>query len=152
LALDSLGRIHFTDPCYGDRSQTAQFDSDGHEVEGVYRLDPNGSIQRIITYEVDRPNGIVVSPDGNWLFLADNVNDGDRALSGNRKLWRFNLDAAGRIVAGSREMLFDWGSDRGPDGLAIKTANQLYVAAGFNFGKPPIETTKIYRTDRLASM
>ena len=59
LTLDSRGRIYFSDPCYGDRRGMEMLDADGRKVEGVYRIDPDGRLSRIITHEADRPNGLV---------------------------------------------------------------------------------------------
>lgn len=145
LAVDSKGRIYFTDPRYGDRSSIEQFDKDGNAIEGVYRIDADGTVHRVITHEVDRPNGILVSAGDKYLFVADNVNDGPRGLGGNRKLWRFDLRADGSVDAASRKLLFDWGSDRGPDGMAQDQQGRLYVAAGFNHPNPPVETAEKYK-------
>jgi len=142
VALDSRGRIYFSDPRYGSRADILQRDASdkGREIEGVYRIDGPGQVSRIITHEVDRPNGLAVSPGDRYLYVADNVNDGPRGPGGNRKLWRFDLRSDGTIDAGSRTEIFDWGTDRGPDGLVLDTEGRLYVAAGFNFPKPPVET------------
>jgi gluconolactonase len=141
LAIDSRGRVYFTDPRYGDRRGIEQFDEAGREIEGVYRIDPDGKVTRVIAHEVDRPNGILVSPGDKYLFVADNVNDGpNNGVGGARKLWRFDLAPDGSVVASSRELLFDWGTERGPDGMAQDTSGRLYVAAGFNFPNPPAET------------
>jgi len=146
LAVDSKGRIYFSDPRYGTRDDLEQFDDQGREIEGVYRIDGPGKITRIITHEVHRPNGILVSADDKFLFVADNVNDGPRkGLGGNRKLWRFNLQADGTIVPASRKLLFDWGSDRGPDGMALDSKGRIFATAGFNFPKPPVETRSKYK-------
>ena len=99
-------------------------------------------LSQIITHEVHRPNGIHVSPDDRRLFVADNVNDDEGS---QRKLWRFDLDSNGNIVSGSQKLLFDWETDRGPDGMAMDTAGRLYVAAGFNFPNEPYETVKKYK-------
>src|SRR4051794_14342966 len=57
LALDSKGRVYFTDPRYGRR------DTMELPVEGVYRIDAPQSVTRILgPPDVDRPNGILVSP------------------------------------------------------------------------------------------
>jgi gluconolactonase len=145
LAIDSKGRIYFTDPRYGDRSDMQQRDADGRAIEGVYRIDDVGKVERIIEHEVDRPNGILVSPDDRTLYVADNVNDGPHGLGGNRKLWRFDLGADGSIEPASRKLLFDWGSDRGPDGMAMDIEGRLYAAAGFNFPHPPVETANKHK-------
>jgi gluconolactonase len=146
LATDSRGRIYFTDPRYGDRTDVEQVDAAGRVIEGVYRIDTDGKIERIITHEVDRPNGIAVSADDRLLFVADNVNDGPNdGVGGNRKLWRFRLDGNGRIEAGSGAVLFDWGTERGPDGIALDQSGRIYAAAGFNFPNPPAETADKYK-------
>ena len=146
LAVDSKGRIYFSDPRYGNRDDLEQFDKEGREVEGVYRIDAPGRISRIITHEVHRPNGILVSADDRFLFIADNVNDGpEGGLGGNRKLWRFDLKDDGSVIAASRKLLFDCGSDRGPDGMALDSKGRLFVTAGFNFPKPPVETGLKYK-------
>jgi gluconolactonase len=145
LAIDARGRIYFSDPRYGDRAGIEQFDRDGREIEGVYRIDGPGRVERIITHEVDRPNGVIVSPGDAYLYVADNVNDGPRGQGGNRKLWRFDLNDDGSVDPGSRKLMFDWGTDRGPDGMAIDTEGRIYAAAGFNYPKPPVETAKKYK-------
>ena len=64
LAVDSRGRIYFTDPRYGNRDDVEQFDEQGREIEGVYRIDTDGSVTRIIDHEAQRPNGIAISAEG----------------------------------------------------------------------------------------
>ena len=142
LAIDAEGRIYFTDPRYGPREGMEQRDASGALVEGVYRIDAPGRVVRVLGREVDRPNGILVSPDGRHLFVADNNNNTE---GGARKLWRFDLDREGRVDGKSRRLLFDWKTSRGPDGLKMDTRNRLYVAAGLNAPSPPFETVQPYR-------
>lgn len=142
ISVDQRGYVFFTDPRYGDRTDMELFDGQGKAIEGVYRIDPQGKVERILTHEVQRPNGIAVSPDDQYLFVADNANDDQGA---SRKLWRFELTPARDIVAGSQRVLFDWGSERGPDGMAIDRAGRLYVTAGLNYPAPPHETADRYK-------
>lgn len=145
VTLDAKGRIYFSDPRYGDTSDAEQFDAQGQLVEGVYLIDDAGKLTRILDHEVDRPNGLAISPDGKYLYVADNVNTGPKAQGGNRKLWQFTLQDDGSVDRASRKLLFDWGTDRGPDGMAIDTQGRLYVAAGFNFAHPPVETNERFK-------
>ena len=141
LSIDSKSRIYFTDPRYGKRDDLEQKDAAGSPIEGVYRIDPDGSIHRILDRStVDRPNGILVSPDEKFLFVADNNN----SRGGTRKLWRFNLQPDGSVDPKSRHQLFDWKTSRGPDGIKIDQRGRLFVAAGLNRDNLPDETSKPY--------
>jgi len=139
LTKDSKGRIYFTDPRYGNREGLEIVDTDGKPVEGVYRIDPNGTITRIITHEVDRPNGILVSHDERYLFVADNHNN---TVGAARKLWRFDLGEDGNVDLDTRYLVYDWAGSRGPDGLAQDTEGRLYVAAGLHQANPPAEISE----------
>jgi gluconolactonase len=56
LTVDTRGRVYFTDPRYvGDERREIA-------TESVYRVDPDGTVIQIIT-DVEKPNGIVLSPD-----------------------------------------------------------------------------------------
>jgi gluconolactonase len=136
LTLDSKGRLYFSDPRYGDRTGMEQFDEHGKTVEGVYRLDPDGKVTRVIGREVERANGVLVSAGDRFLYVADNNNNTD---GGARKLWRFDLKANGSVDLPSKKLLYDWGKGRGPDGLKQDQKGRLYVAAGLNKPNPPFE-------------
>jgi gluconolactonase len=129
LSMDSKGRIYFTDPRYGRMTDMEILDDKGQPVEGVYRIDAPGKVTRIITHEVERPNGILVTPDDKYLYVADNYNN---RIGGARKLYRFDLKADGTIVPASRKLIFDWKTGRGPDGFRMDRKGRLYVAAGRN--------------------
>lgn len=136
LTLDSQNRLYFTDPCYGDRSAMEMRDSAGRTVEGVYRIDPDGRVERILGRELDRPNGITVTPDDKLLYVADNNN----SQGGARRLWRFHLQPDGRVDAATQTLLYDWKTTRGPDGMKLDVDGRLYVAAGLNKPSPPHES------------
>jgi gluconolactonase len=137
LCKDSKGRIYFTDPRYGSR--------EGMElkIEGVYRINreaklPGGlcafaydipNVTRIECNGAERPNGILISPDDRFLYLADNNNN---THGGSRKLLRYTLDPNGDVKPGTRKVIFDWKDGRGPDGMKMDTAGRIYVAAGTN--------------------
>jgi gluconolactonase len=137
LTIDTKGRIYFSDPKYGDRGSIELFDAAGRAIEGVYRIDLDGKVTRIITHEVDRPNGLVVTPDDKYLYVADNNNN---TVGGARKLWRFNLNADGTVDFATQNLIHDWKTTRGPDGLKLDSAGRLFVAAGLNRQNAPYET------------
>ncbi len=145
LTMDRKGRIYFSDPRYGARTGLEQRDDAGREIEGVYRIDGPGKVTRILAHEIDRPNGVAVSPDDRYLYVADNVTDGERGVGGNRKLWRFDLSADGSVDPKSQKLIFDWGTDRGPDGMTTDAQGRLYVTAGFNTPAPPAQTAKQHK-------
>jgi gluconolactonase len=65
LVINSQGDIYFTDPPYGLR------DAAKRELAycGVYRLGADGKIT-LLTKELERPNGIALSPDEKTLYVA----------------------------------------------------------------------------------
>jgi gluconolactonase len=136
LTIDSQDRIYFSDPRYGEREDMELFDADGKAIEGVYRIDVDGTVTRIITHEVDRPNGLVVTHDDKYLFVADNNN----SEGGARKLWRFHLRNNGSVDASTQHLVYDWKTTRGPDGMKLDRDGRLFVAAGINKPNLPHET------------
>ena len=140
LALDTKGRIYFTDPAGLNRADPPQKDENGSTVNGVYRIDPSGRVTRLLTHEIDRPNGILVSPGDQYLYIADN----DPRAGGARKVWRFDLDDSGNIDIKSRALMFDWGTERGPDGMTVDQSGNIYVASGLNHPMPN-RTSRIYK-------
>lgn len=137
LTMDSRGRIYFSDPRYGNREDMEMLDAEGRAIEGVYLIDETGRTRRIIAYEVDRPNGVLVSAGDQYLYVADNNNN---TRGGARKLWRFSLAADGSVIEDSRKLVMDWEYGRGPDGMALDREGRLYVAGGLNEPHPPYET------------
>jgi gluconolactonase len=115
LTIDTKGRVYFTDPRYvgGDPREI--------DTESVYRIDPDGTVTQIIT-DVEKPNGIILSPDMKTLYLADNN------PKGNRHLLAFELKADGTV--GPKKVLHDFGKGRGIDGMAIDVKGNVYATAG----------------------
>jgi gluconolactonase len=135
VTIDGQNRIYFSDPRYGPRDGMEQRDEKGQTIEGVYRIDGDGSVHRIIGREVERANGVLVSADDKFLYVADNNND----VGGARKLWRFDLNKDGTVNLKSQKLIHDWGKGRGPDGLKQDVEGRLYVAGGLNKPNPPAE-------------
>jgi len=142
ITIDSRGNLFFTDPRYGGRSGVEQLDANGELIEGVYRISIDGKLTRVLSQEVSRPNGIAVSPDDRYLFVAINAND---EHGSERAVYRYDLKQDGTVDAASQLKLFEWGKDRGPDGMTIDLEGRLYVTAGLNYPAPPHETAGEFR-------
>jgi len=121
LTFDALGRIYFTDrPGPNPRPEQTG-------VHGVYRIDLDGTIERILTEpEVMRPNGIVISPDDATLYIIETK----QAEGGPRLIRAYDLDTEGR-VSNSR-VFHDFYPGRSGDGMTVDSEGNLYVAAGLN--------------------
>ena len=132
IAACSNGQIFFTDPCYGDRA-TMELDHDS-----VYRIDVDGSVSRVITQpEIQRPNGIAVSPDEKTLYLVDSC----PIVGGNRKIWKFDLSPEGDVS--NQQVVIDFAPGRGGDGMAVAQNGDLYIAAGISRPRGPHEATTV---------
>ena len=126
LFVDRAGRIYFTDPRYGGNEPREL------EREAVYRLDPDGTVIEI-TREVEKPNGIVLSPDQKTLYIGDHNNGGNRLKPtdpepkrGAMKVYAFPLNPEG-LVAGPRRTLVDFGVENGCDGMTVDAAGNIYL-------------------------
>lgn len=142
LTIDSNGRVYFSDPRYGPRDDMEMRDAKGRLMEGVYRIDAPGKVARVIGPEVERANGVLVSPDDKFLYVADNNNN---MVGGARKLWRFALNPDGSVDPAGRKLIFDWRDGRGPDGVKQDRKGRLYVAAGLNKAHPPFESANEFK-------
>ncbi len=115
LCIDAKGRIYFTDPRYvGDEKREI-------DTESVYRIDPDGTITQLIT-DVQKPNGIVLSPDMKTLYVADSN------PKGNQHLVAFPLKEDGTV--GKKKLLHDFGKGRGIDGMKVDAKGNVYGMAG----------------------
>jgi gluconolactonase len=128
LAIDRQGRIYFTDPRY--------LGTEPRELEhrAVYRIDTDGSVVEI-THDVEKPNGIAISPDQRTLYVADHNNGTDRIdptapppKKGAMKVYAFPLGADG-LVHGARRTLIDFGEEEGSDGMTLDSRGNVYLAA-----------------------
>jgi gluconolactonase len=128
LAIDLKGRIYFTDPRYlGTEPRELKY-------RAVYRIERDGTV-REITHDVEKPNGIALSPDMKTLYLIDHNNGTDRIdptapppRKGAMKVYAFPLDKDG-LVAGKRRTLVDYGTEDGADGMAVDVKGNVYLAS-----------------------
>ncbi|PUE37948.1 SMP-30/gluconolactonase/LRE family protein [Limnohabitans sp. Hippo4] len=107
LVLDARGNVYFT-----DQGQTGMHDPSGR----VYRLSPDGKLDLLLN-NVPSPNGIVLSPDERFLFVA--------TTRGNA-VWRMPLLSDGSVSKVGQ--FFTSYGPSGPDGLAMDESGRLLVA------------------------
>jgi gluconolactonase len=119
LTIDRKNRIYFTDPRYVG-AEPREIDT-----ESVYRIDPNGTVTQIIN-DVQKPNGIILAPNMDILYLADSP----VAPKGKRLLLAYPLKDDGSVNVGKGKVLHDFGADRGIDGMSIDIKGNIYATAG----------------------
>jgi gluconolactonase len=104
------GGIYFTDPFYKrpwwNHSEMPQ------DKQCVYYLSPDYKILRRIADDLMQPNGIIGTPDGKTLYVAD--------IAGNRT-WSYDIGSDGTI---SGKKLF---CELGSDGMTIDIDGNIYL-------------------------
>jgi gluconolactonase len=127
VCVDLKGRIYFSDPRYAGTEPRELAN------EAVYRIEQDGTVIEI-THDVEKPNGLALSPDQRTLYVADHNNGGNRLSPndpepkrGAMKMYAFPLDKDG-LVKGERKTLVDFGKENGCDGMRVDTKGNLYMA------------------------
>ena len=69
LAIARNGDVYFTDPPYGLPGREKDTEFKELPFHGVFRVTPQGVVS-LITRDLDRPNGVALSPDGKTLYVA----------------------------------------------------------------------------------
>jgi len=129
LTIDGKGWIYFTDR----PGMKPAPDQTG--VNAVYRLDPDGTVAQILKEPaIERPNGIVISPDDKILYLIE-----AHIAKGGAKLIRaYDLRPDGSVA--NMRVFYNFAPGRSGDGMTVDTQGNLYVAAGLNMPRGTTET------------
>ncbi len=125
LVVTRTGQIYFSDPRYvGKESLDLKHQS-------VYRF-ANGQIERV-TNDIAKPNGLMVSPDGKTLYVAETDNGatglepaGTPAKPGRYTLNAFSIHDDGSL--GSKVVLVNYGDEPGVDGMTVDQSGNIYAA------------------------
>ena len=132
LTIDSKGRIYFTDRVDGYKGAP---DPDRVDKPGIYRIDPDGKVTRILTSpDIQVPNGVSISPDDRTFYMVES----NQAKGGARMLRAYDLQADGSVR--NMRVFHNFYPGRSADGLAIDAQGNLYAAAGLNFLRGSSET------------
>lgn len=116
------GAIWFTDPHYGIMSDYEGFRGAQELPCSVYRVDPSGRIEAVIT-DMNCPNGLAFSPDESRLYVADT---GRMFSSDPRHVMVFDMND-GRPMTGR---VFHTVSPGAADGIRVDTDGNLWSSAG----------------------
>jgi gluconolactonase len=126
LCIDTQGRIYFSDPRY--------LGNEPRELEhrAVYRINTDGSVVEV-THDVEKPNGVALSPDQKTLYVGDHNNGTDKIdpslpppKTGAMKVYAFPLSADG-LVSGPKKTLVDFGAENGCDGMCVDAQGNIYL-------------------------
>lgn len=119
----SSGAVYFTDPTYGITPPSANIMGDPTAVreldfQGVYRVDAGGAV-RLVLPGFTQPNGLVFSPDEQFLYVGDSQ---DKIIN------RYRVAADGSLT--DETLFVDMRADdrRGaPDGMRVDEDGRLWT-------------------------
>jgi gluconolactonase len=135
VTLDSKGRIYFTDPMPDSASQSPAEVKNGTGTPGVYRIDPDGKITRLLEApQTEWPNGLVISPDDKTFYLIE----ANKKEGGTRAIVAYDLSPEGTLS--NRRIHFNFYPGRSADGMAVDREGNLYAAAGLHRRRGTHET------------
>lgn len=118
LCLDKSGGIYFTDPNFGNTTQT-------QGTNRLYYREPNGEVIALLDYGADnKPNGVIISGDGKELYIIDTFStivkrydiNSDGSISNGIDFATLNVSDPNSTVSGA-------------DGMAIDTDGNLYITS-----------------------
>ena len=118
--LDVKGGIYFTDPYY----QRDYWTRKTSEMDGekVYYLPKNKKNAMLVADGLVRPNGIVGTPDGKFLYVADRVAD---------VTYKYQINSNGTLS--NRQLILKQGSD----GMTLDSNGNIYITGkGVDIYKP----------------
>jgi len=104
------------------------------DVTGVYYVSPDGQTMRQAIYPLNSPNGIALSPDGKWLYVA---------LSYERRIAKYRIVEGGgfepnpRTLDGSYAVTGALPGISVLDSMAVDSEGNLYVATMIPKGYDP---------------
>jgi gluconolactonase len=105
------GGLYFTDPLY-KRNYWKRDPAMQQDGQHVYFLTPNQKIVRRVATDLKQPNGIIGTPDGKTLYVAD---------IGARKTYSYEIQSSGSLT--NKQLFCNLGSD----GMTIDNEGNIYL-------------------------
>ncbi len=150
IVVHSSGAIFFTDPNFGcNQNRVPLLGAPGQTQElafqGVYRIDPDGTLSCVAPRGFYQPNGLVFTPDESALYIND---------SQNRLIWRYEMNAD--LSLGKRTLFLDQDRDPrvgAPDGMKVDTEGRLWTtgAGGVSVHTPSGEYLGVFEMETHAA-
>ncbi len=109
LWIDPVGGFYFTDPRYGNMNDLQQ---GGFHV--YYKFPSSSRVIRVCE-DLVKPNGLIGTPDGSTLYVAD---------LGDNKTYRYDINSDGTL--GNRTLF----ARRGSDGMTMDSLGNVYLTSG----------------------
>ncbi len=104
------GALYFTDPFYKRAWWT--YDSMPQDGEHVYFLSADRQTLVRVTHDLEKPNGIIGTPDGKTLYVAD---------IGAGRTYRYDIEVGGDLIHKSLV------AQHGSDGMTLDDEGNLYL-------------------------
>ena len=159
LWIDPRGGIYFSDPRYGPQDD---LEMDGHHV---YYLTPERNAVLRVADDLERPNGLIGSPDGTRLYVADHGGGRtyvytpapDGTLTGKRLFVEQGSDGMTMDELGNVYLTGDDVTVYDPDGNVAGSIAVPEAPANLTFGGPQRKTlfitarTSVYAVEMTVS-
>ena len=110
VVVRSDGAIFFTDPPYGVKEEERQLD-----IQGVYRISPDGKELTLVVKDFIKPNGLAFTPDEKILYVNDT--EGGHICA-------FDVAADGTLGNGRV-----FAKVPSPDGMKVDTEGNVYCTS-----------------------
>ena len=120
LDIDGRGRVYFSDPNYSAEPNNLPHES-VYLAEHIFG--GNWTVKRV-TFDTNRPNGVLLSADQMILYVAESPVIYDL----KRELRAYPINPDGTL--GDCTVLFDFGAGRGIDDMALTTNGHILATAG----------------------
>lgn len=104
---DGNGGVYFTDPYYG--GEDFELPQDGMHV---YYINPGHNSVMRVSDDLEKPNGVIGSPDGKKLYITDNQAG---------KTFQYDIQVDGSLK--NKKLFIEFGCD----GMTIDTSGNVYL-------------------------